>query len=393
MVLGTGKKMKILFVTENMPLPAIAGSSQRTAILLRSIASFAKVDLFLLKGEKEKDFLKQSGYGVVGSFDVKKQENLFSNIYRVLFPLYDYQAKKSISDNIKKTFEDGEYDLLIGRYVRPSLIAGLSKIGPSVIDVDDIDLSALKNRINSQHTSFLVKCILKHRLRILEKNFFKLLKPYKCLFLASDQDISLVEHDNKYVIPNISFNAPTNATYTPSVSNTILWVGSFNHRVNLEGLDAFITNDWDKIIAICPAAILRVVGSHLPENMANKWSLINNVEIAGFVENLESEYIKAAFSIVPLWDGAGTKIKVLESFMFSRTSVVTEHAARGFDVFKCNHSIEVADSNEDLINKTIALLNDTTRRHIMEQDGHRLVEEHFSSVSVTQSIKSALESI
>ena len=36
------KRLRVLFVTENMPTPPIAGSSQRTAILLRAISEVAE---------------------------------------------------------------------------------------------------------------------------------------------------------------------------------------------------------------------------------------------------------------------------------------------------------------------------------------------------------------
>jgi len=390
---GTGNAMKILFVTENMPIPAIAGSSQRTSILLRALTELYDVDIFLLRGKKEKEFLVSSGYSVVGNFYSSKQQSIASKLLRVLFPLRDYTPNQTVVSSIKEVFDNGNYDLLVGRYVRPSLLCDLSSIGKSIIDIDDVDLSSIKNRIKAPQTSWLIRNILKYRLYILNKCFSELLNTYKCLLIASKQDSSLIKHGNMHVVPNISYNAPATSNVEPSESNTVLWVGSFNHRVNLDGLDSFISNDWLKIVKLHPTAILRVVGSHLPENKAAKWRSIKNIDVVGFVDNLEDEYRKSAFSIVPLWDGAGTKIKVLESFMFNRTAVVTTHAARGFDLFENNQSIMVAYSNEDFVHKTVELLKNTKLRQGMEQNSQALVMKNYSFTSVKSAIKHAIESV
>ena len=392
MVLDIGKVMKILFVTENTPIPAIAGSSQRTSNILRALSELYDVDIFLLRDEKVKDFLINSGYSVVGNFDIKKQLSTINKISKILFPLQDYTSKKEVVDSVRKVFKEGAYDLIVGRYVRPSLLSGLSIIGKSIIDVDDVDLSSLKNRIKSQQTSWLMKIILKYRLYVLNRRYSNLLIPYKCLFIASEQDRNLIDHGNMHVVSNISYNIPT-TEIEPSESNIILWVGSFDHRVNLEGLDTFISNEWLKIVTLFPDAVLRVVGSHLPKEKAEKWRLVRNVDVVGFVDSLEDEYRQAVFTIVPLWDGAGTKIKVLESFMFNRTAIVTSHAARGFDLFDNEQSLMVANSNEDFVEKTVELLINIKLRHQMEKNAHLLVMRHYSFATVKNSIKHAIESI
>jgi hypothetical protein len=77
--------MKILFVTYNMPLPRYAGSSQRTYLLIRALSRHHQVDIFLLRGENQADFLRNAGFNVVGYSPLKERsgwklqlERLFS---------------------------------------------------------------------------------------------------------------------------------------------------------------------------------------------------------------------------------------------------------------------------------------------------------------------------
>ena len=74
----------------------------------------------------------------------------------------------------------------------------------------------------------------------------------------------------------------------------------------------------------------------------------------------------------------GTKIKVLESFMFKRTAVVTKHAARGFDLFEDGQALMIANSNEDFVNKAVELLENTERRQTMEHTAQVIVEQNYS---------------
>jgi len=384
------KRLRVLFVTENMPTPPIAGSSQRTAILLRAISEVADTEIFLLRSNQAKDFLIKSNFKVAGNYDVHTRKNFWINLLRVVFPMRDYRSDKCVENKLRETFIKGDFDILIGRYVSPSLKAGLANIGPAVIDVDDIDISVLQNRIKSSQTSWFMAMILKYRLFIIEKKFRSLLKNYKALFLSSAKDKLILPHRNTHIVPNIPFNESKSSELSLSSGINVLWVGSFNHRVNLDGLDSFIKKQWPIIIEKFPYAVLRVVGSHLPEKYAKQWEGGRNISVAGFVENLDVEYKNAAFTIVPLWDGAGTKIKVLESLMFKRTAVVTSHAARGFDVLVEENAILVSDTDRHMVDQVVMLLENEKLRNSMEDKGYELVKENYSYSCVSAVVSDVL---
>lgn len=378
------QRPKILFVTANTPFPPIAGSSQRTSNLLSALGEFADVDIFILSDEKAALFLKQKGFSVAGNYKINK--SFIQKLLSLFIPKNDYAVNKSLQNHLKIVYESGKYDMLVGRYLKPSVNSGISEIGPSYVDIDDLDTSVIANRIKSSSTAIYLRPILRRRLKYLNTIIDNLLSKFTGVILASKLDIELIKHENLAVVPNISFHAAQEQEYTPSKAMNILWVGSFNHRVNLEGLDYFITHHWNSFCKKAPHIRLRIVGSHLPDGYKRKWMSIPNIDVIGFVESLDEEYEKSAFSIVPIWDGAGTKIKVLESLSYNRTSVVTEHSSRGFEALVEKAAIKVAQNNEEFIEMMLELIDRDITRHQMEIEGNRIVKELYTKQALVASL-------
>jgi glycosyltransferase involved in cell wall biosynthesis len=180
-------------------------------------------------------------------------------------------------------------------------------------------------------------------------------------------------------------------THSSADSRMILWVGSFDHRVNLEGVDLFLRRAWGSIRNANPGACFRIVGSGLSDKIRRRWAGIAGVEVIGFAPSLAEHYAEAAFTIVPLLDGAGTKIKVLESLGYLRTSVVTRHALSGFEfLLHEGEAVRVVDSLEELVVPATELLRNPTLRHELEARGREIVDGHFTPVAVGRAVRGSV---
>ncbi|NHA15361.1 glycosyltransferase family 4 protein [Thioalkalivibrio sp. XN279] len=370
--------MKILFVTYHMPFPHVAGSMQRTALLIDALRRNHQVDIFLLRGRGQAEFLADNGYHVAGfsplpEFPLWKKalDRMFKHIE------YEYRSNHRIFSALKQVFDGGGYDLVIGRYLKASEVAGVSSLAPSLIDLDDLDTSVLANRLSSPGTPRWQRPLVRWKLRQLQVEFDKWVNRYTRCWVSSENDLALLKRDGVDVVPNIAWQMDPRPPYQPSPdTKQLLWVGSFNHPVNLAGLNRFIEQCWPAIHQAEPTAELCVVGSSLPKTHHKKWSRIPGINVLGFVENLDRHYMESTCSIVPLWDGAGTKIKVIESLSYGRTALVTAHSARGYEnTLKHNESLWVANNEQDLIEGALLLLNGRDLRHMLEKNGRSIVEQ------------------
>ena len=73
----------------------------------------------------------------------------------------------------------------------------------------------------------------------------------------------------------------------------------------------------------------RAKGHETPQRL--RWEAIDGVQPVGYVDDLADEYRRCAFTVAPIFEGAGTKIKVLESLAFGRACLTTPCGARRMD--------------------------------------------------------------
>lgn len=134
-------------------------------------------------------------------------------------------------------------------------------------------------------------------------------RKYSCVIRCSENDARLQGGNNVAVIPN--------GTDVPEVANRhpesrILFVGLLSYAPNRIGIEWFIRTVWPLIVKEMPDTRLDVVGRD-PSDEILAANGKNGITVHGFVDDLAKLYASAAFSIVPLHAGGGTRLKILES--------------------------------------------------------------------------------
>jgi glycosyltransferase involved in cell wall biosynthesis len=110
----------------------------------------------------------------------------------------------------------------------------------------------------------------------------------------------------------------------PATAPIVLYVASDN-PMNTAGIADFLRFAWPRVLAACPDARLRVVGS-----ISRSVPLgLPGVEVAGYVPDLADEYAGARVVINPAVAGTGLKIKTLEALAFLRPLVAWPNGVDG----------------------------------------------------------------
>jgi glycosyltransferase involved in cell wall biosynthesis len=186
---------------------------------------------------------------------------------------------------------------------------------------------------------------------------------------------------NAAILPNIPYNVPVFApplNDSRSESPVLLTVGALYYLPNRDGVDRFLREGWPKVRAACPTAEYWLAGKNDPAT-ARRWKGVPGVKVLGFVDDLAAVYNASWFTLCPLWTGAGTNIKVLESLAFGRTCVATAIGHRGFeDCLPSGDSLLVAATPEELAQNCIRLINDQTLRLALAERGREVVRRQFS---------------
>jgi O-antigen biosynthesis protein len=109
---------------------------------------------------------------------------------------------------------------------------------------------------------------------------------------------------------------------------TMLFLGSFRHPPNQEGLNWFTRNVLPSVLKHKPHARLVIVGSEPPPRHSLP-ELPENIELRGFVEDVREPLSRYAVFVCPILSGSGMRVKLLEAFAAGIPVVSTPLGAEG----------------------------------------------------------------
>jgi len=140
----------------------------------------------------------------------------------------------------------------------------------------------------------------------------------------------------------------------------VLFFGRHDYPPNEHGLARFLREGWPHVTAARPEARLRIAGSGATEEVRELAAATPGVEFLGFVDDLTAEIAASVLTVVPLWAGGGTRLKVVEGMASSRPIVGTALGVEGVGFESGRHGI-VAESPRELAAGVVDLLGDPAR--------------------------------
>ena len=152
-----------------------------------------------------------------------------------------------------------------------------------------------------------------------------------------------------------------------------------NHSPNLQGVNYFIDNIWQKVKTAVPDAIFKIAGNGLTSEQRIEFEKHEGVRVLGFVSDIYCEYRKSKVVVVPIYYGAGTNIKVLEAMSMKRACVISDFVLESFKNYLTNYNnVLVAHDEQDFANKVIQLLLDKNFNMNIAINGKKTIEEKYS---------------
>lgn len=407
--------MRILLCTWTLPYPTDIGGRQRTNLLYNALAELGDVDCLVLDGLNglgcsDLSILRErynvianapmthaSGRGLWQCLPVRKGAffNRLAHNIDASRSLYSADARLLQELEGKVCFDD--YDVIVGRYAK-----SLSKLGlpngrvPVLLDIDDLDSDVYASRLNEPGKGVFERFILKQHLRNIQKRLPKLLKRIDHCMVANVNNLDGEGVGSVSVLPNIPFNLPKMPEpmlIASEYARTMMVIGSYNHPPNRQGVQWFLDHVWPKVLRSVPDAKFRIYGSAMTDDLKANWGARHGVEAIGFVESVEAAYRDCALTVCPVNYGAGTNIKVLESFAYGRQCVLTRAAARGFETEPCFEGLlAIADASEAMASQIVTVLNNPDRTLEVAGRLQRVVEKYYSRSSFNEAVSVGVQS-
>jgi glycosyltransferase involved in cell wall biosynthesis len=374
--------MKILYVRTFCPNPISYGSEMRSSRLVDYLSKLGDLDLLTLTkptDQADMSYINEKFKGFF-YFDLGVAQDhlnpLEKSFHLLPWQLAQYYSK-GVQLKIGEMVENRGYDLIFIHKLHPVLyFLKLSKKWreKTIIDFDDI-LSDLyfnfyKNPITAQKNS--------HFLKMYEE---KALRQFRRILVCSEKSKSKFPsqyQDKVIVAPNIFNTGKQNFLNPAQGKEQLLFIGSLDYFANLDGMKWFLRHVWPGVKRAKPKLKLAIAGKarETAYHLHSFFGFPRDVEVTVNVPSVHPYYQDCFASIVPLLNGSGTRLKILESAAYGRPVITTLKGMEGLD-FRNKKDIFIFSDTRSFIEAYEALLDDATYRHTAQQ-AFETLERHYS---------------
>lgn len=276
--------------------------------------------------------------------------------------LHTENQQASLPDRERILTLCAQQDLIWFHGLRAANGLGVFRWSRSVLDVDDIPSSLARCRLVTE------KNILKKFRHWWQQESWKrreniLQERFNAICVCSEADRAQLGHERIFVVPNGFAATGKNLPRQPVEPRRVGFVGNFAYPPNREGMEWFLACVWPRILAAAPATRLRIAGA-LSEKA--EWRKFRNVELLGWIPEVEPEMASWSLAVVPIFVGGGTRVKIVEAFSFHCPVVSTRLGAFGYDV-EDDRELLLADDPTQFAAKCLELLkNSETGRRLAD---------------------------
>lgn len=155
----------------------------------------------------------------------------------------------------------------------------------------------------------------------------------------------------------------------------LVYAGALSYSANFDAVDYFLREIQPLVRAGRPQAELLVTGAADAEAIA-RLPRRDGVTFSGHLDDVRPAVAGSWVSVVPLRQGSGTRLKILESLALGTPVVATAKGAEGLDL-EPGCEILIADTPADFAAAVRSVLEDAELRERLRVNGRRAVEARY----------------
>jgi glycosyltransferase involved in cell wall biosynthesis len=171
--------------------------------------------------------------------------------------------------------------------------------------------------------------------------------------------------------------------------DTLIYTGAITYPANYDAVQYFISEIYPRVQQQRPQASFTVTGSTEGVDRS-RLTVDESVHFSGYVDDIRSTVSRHAVCVVPLREGSGTRLKILEAMALGVPIVSTPKGAEGLDVAHGEHLL-IADEPATFAAAVVRLLTDDELRHQLTTNARRRVEERYDWKSIGQQFVALVE--
>lgn len=163
-------------------------------------------------------------------------------------------------------------------------------------------------------------------------------------------------------------------------NNTLVYNGALTYAANFDAMQYFLQSIFPLIRQSVPDVRVIITGSTTGVDLSSL-ALNDAVHFTGYVRDVRVPVAQSMACIVPLRDGSGTRLKILEAMALGTPVVTTSKGAEGLETVGGVHLL-LADTPEEFAKATITLLREEELRATLSANARRLVVENYDWLKI-----------
>lgn len=161
---------------------------------------------------------------------------------------------------------------------------------------------------------------------------------------------------------------------------SLFHIGAMDWLPNQEGVQWLIDEVWPKLHAALPQARLYLAGRKMPEQLMK--AEIEGVKVVGEVSDAAYFIASKQINVVPLLNGSGIRVKIIEAMSLGKTVVTTSVGAQGIDCVDGEHLL-IANTPDEFVQAVRRCIEEPGLCDRIGRAAAGLIREQYDSRKLT----------
>ncbi|HFD31151.1 MAG TPA: glycosyltransferase [Gammaproteobacteria bacterium] len=409
--------MNILWLSHLIPYPPKGGVLQRSYNMIKELSKYHDVHL-LAFNQKDligpfypsiDDALSDSKKNLskfcneVYFFDIPSDKNKLTKLwlaFRSVFTKEPYNINwlksKKFEHFLESYLKNTSFDFVVFDTISLILYFDLCSDIPSALDHHNIESHMLIRRATKED-NFLKRWYFKQEGQRLKRYEKKFCPNYSFNFTCSSVDSQrlreLSPKSTVETIPNgvdISYFYPWESTKDQDQTKSLIFAGTLSWYPNTEAVLFIAQKIWPLLKQEAPDVVIDIIGANPPPQIQQYAEQDPKFRVHGLVDDLRAMINSATVYICPIFDGGGTKLKILDALAMGKAIIATRLACEGIEV---TNGLDVlfAETPEEFATGVVELFSNTSARKRLGHNARKLAEEKYSYTFIGKSLSVAIE--
>lgn len=294
----------------------------------------------------------------------------------------------------KAQIQHGDTVVLNGVFLSQLAPYLLARGAQVILDAHNVE-SALLCEMDRAHRPILARLKYGRRWQRAHEAEAALLCSVAAIWACSEQDAEQMRHIALraapiHIVPNPVPIWALDATILPRGGGIkALLVGHLGYGPNLNAAKRLITQILPVLRQIDPTAGLTLAGRSPQRSLTRLAAANPAVSLIANPADLAPIYAQATMAVIPLREGGGTRIKVLEAMAAGLAVVASAKAVEGLALIAGRDYLQ-ADSNAEFVHAMLNLSKNTRLRADLAASGRAFAHGHHSPKAISSAINTAL---